>query len=199
MENQQGESTEPNPDLPHVMQELDNEDDAYLDEKISVHLFLEDLKECSKANRPLIIKAKKTISDIVFLMKQMKEKMLGLGNTFDQLSNSYKEIEKTKRPEILEITPLHSRIFYDLKMSFSRWSNVFEHEQRHLDKLFEPVFKLLKLTNKQNIENLNVRGNMVKKLILTLDKAKQGKDLIENKKEMMFGTKELVCANILLF
>ena len=182
-------------ELPRMMEELDQEDDAYLDEKISVHLFLEDLKECSKVNKPLLAQAQKGINDISHLMKQMKDKMLALGNTFNELSQSFKEIEKTKRPEILEINPLHSRIYHELKMSFSRWSNLFEHEHKHLEKLFVPTVKLLRETNKKNLENLTIRTNMINKLIHTIDKVKKGKDnrnTILDKKELMFGSKELV-------
>lgn len=187
----QGDPGENTGELPQMMEELDREDDAYLDEKISIHLFLEDLRENTKVNRPLLIKAKKGISDLVFLMKQVSEKMITLGNTFGQLSESYLELEKIKRPEMVEIVPLHSRIYNDLKMSFSRWSNLFEHQQKHIQKLFTPTLTLLKQTNKNNLENLSVRANMVKKLIHTLDRAKMGKEVLD-KKQMMFGTQDLV-------
>jgi hypothetical protein len=72
-------------------------------------------------------------------------------------------LEETSRPEITKIKPSLSSVYADLKTSFYSWANIYQHQHKHVKKLFEPCLAQLENGNNQNLKNMGVRSQLIKK------------------------------------
>jgi hypothetical protein len=89
--------------------------------------------------------------------------MMDLGHLFSEIQTSHKELEESSRPEISKIKPKLSSVYADLKTSFYSWANIYQHQHKHVKKLFEPCLTSLENGNMNNLKNMGVRSQLIKK------------------------------------
>lgn len=116
------------------------------------HLFLEDLRFVCKQNKGFLDKGNKVMTEILTLISELKKKMEEFGSIFSELAMTHSDLEETKIEEIESIKPKISKIYKDLKLSFYSWGNIYNHQTKHINKLFSPVLEKLSKQNNFIIE-----------------------------------------------
>lgn len=76
-----------------------------LDDNLTIHMFLEDLRFLSKHQREKLSSFRTGLKDLLDMLDSVKTKMMDLGNIFSEIQTSHKELEETGRPEITKIKP----------------------------------------------------------------------------------------------
>jgi len=142
--------------------------DPLIDDNLSIHMFLEDLRFLSKHQREKLSSFKTCLKDLLGMFEKIKGKMMELGHIFSDIQTSHKEIEDSSRKEISKIKPSLSSVYADLKTSFYSWGNIYQHQHKHVKKLFEPCLISLESGNLSNLKNMEVRSQLIKKYMSTV-------------------------------
>lgn len=134
-----------------------------IDDHLSTHMFLEDLRFLGKHQREKLSSFKTCLRDLLSLFEEVKSKMMEMGSIFSEIQTSHIELEENSRPEITKIKPQLSSVYAELKTSFYSWANIFQHQHKHVKKLFEPCLLTLEKGNMNNLKNMGVRSQLIKK------------------------------------
>ena len=107
------------------------------------------------------------IEELSYFIKKCSEKSRELASIFDSVAQNYSVLEKNKTFEMNSIDIKIGQICADMKKGLFSMSGIYDHQHKHVTKLVLPMFKILEEANRQDLQTLDFRGDVLKKFIHT--------------------------------
>lgn len=124
------------------------------------HIFLEDVTHYARVNRRIHRELPEELTQLIFYLEQVANKLATIGNLFEKLTATHKEIELHKVAAVFEIQPANSKLYSDLKSTFFKWNNSMVTMKSELKRIFEPRIGNILTREDTVVEKLKLRNGI---------------------------------------